>query len=436
MKKLIALLVALMMLFSAAAVAEESTLCRLSLYDPIVYIDSEPVIDMAGLNIDLDAIVTDSGLLGAMLELYTGENYDFLTGAYAQVDQNGLSFYMDGMSNIYTYDVAPYLGTGPINYTATMPLRSAVKSVDYSAIKLDVSIPAEVRIAAMQELFGGMVVSSANGESTLELTKEQGAALVSGIQEFASQLVPVIGAYAGEIGISTSDIEEVLASVSAFDASGVMSASDSVFSVSVTGNIYDAEGNSIPVAFTYDDVITEAALTLDIANGTAVIDWVIGTDDETGGVTQSALFSSANSTTSVGISLSTGIAESDNSFTFDFDIYEGEEYASYLYLYYEGNYEDSDDAPYTYGYFEGGVYDGVTEYALGTSIILESVDCTTEDWLMDSSSAIDVASMSENETNTALLGLMGILGNTLPTLQTNVPGLAPYIEMLTESMFG
>ena len=78
MKKLLALFVAMAMLavLPASALAEESTLYRLSIYDPILYVDDQAVLDMTGLNVDLLAGVTDSGVLSLMTELYTGEYVD------------------------------------------------------------------------------------------------------------------------------------------------------------------------------------------------------------------------------------------------------------------------------------------------------------------------------------------------------------------------
>ena len=179
MKRLIALLVALMMLFSAAAVAEESTLLRVSLYDPQITYNNEVLVDMTGLNIDFDAAFTDSGLIGAMIELYTGENDDYLTGAYAQVDENGLSFYLDGMSSIYSCDVSAFVGMNPYVVLAALPLRMMVDEIDVSAINLDVNIPAEARLAAVDAIFGGMITGSENGVNTFALDKEQGAEIMA-----------------------------------------------------------------------------------------------------------------------------------------------------------------------------------------------------------------------------------------------------------------
>jgi len=434
MKRLIALFVALMLLFSAAAVAEESSLYRASLYDPIVYIDSEPVLDMTGLNIDVDAVFTDVGPLGLMLELYAGENYDFLTGAYAQVDENGLSFYLDGMSNIYSADVTSLLGTDPYAYLAAMALRTMIDEIDFSAVSFDVNIPAEARVAFMEEFFGGLVVSSADGVNTLQLTKEQGAELVSVVKAEMEQLMPAIDAYAAQAGVSTSDIQEIIEAITAFDISGTMTKGEH-FSVEAAFNIYANDGSSIPFSIVYDDVTEAAALTFDLFNGSIVIDWVISDNEDNAGVTQAFMLSTADSTTSWGLSIETGFsADCEHSVRVDLDIYEGEEYASYLYLYYEGDYEENDGAPYSVGYFEGGVYDGFNEYALGTTLYLEAVDVDTADWMVDSSNAIDVMNMTENETNAAMMGLMGVIGNVMPMLQSAVPSLAPIIESMFSDM--
>ena len=93
MKKLLALLAALAMLAaSPAALAEDSTVYRLSVYDPIFYVNGEPAFDLTGLNVDLLAAVTDSGLNALIAELYTGEEASFAAAAQAQIDSEGLTF--------------------------------------------------------------------------------------------------------------------------------------------------------------------------------------------------------------------------------------------------------------------------------------------------------------------------------------------------------
>lgn len=84
---------------------------------------------MTGLNVDLLAGVTDSGVLSLMTELYTGEDVDYATGLYAQLDPAGLTFSMGGMANNYRVDLTPYLGFNPCDLLSAFSPRTVMLSL-------------------------------------------------------------------------------------------------------------------------------------------------------------------------------------------------------------------------------------------------------------------------------------------------------------------
>ena len=71
-----------------------------------------------------------------------------------------------------------------------------------------------------------------------------------------------------------------------------------------------------------------------------------------------------------------------------------------------------------------------------TDLLLMAQDIPSESWTFDSSAPVDIENMSENEEMMLALGAMGIIGNVLPKLQEDVPGLAPYLEAMLGDMMG
>ena len=108
MKKLTAMLAILLalMLTLPCALAENSTTYSLSLLDPVLSQDGETVFDLTGLNVDLVASVTDGAAQALSLELYAGDNYDYITSLQIQLAEEGIVLHLDGMSQSYclSYD--------------------------------------------------------------------------------------------------------------------------------------------------------------------------------------------------------------------------------------------------------------------------------------------------------------------------------------------
>lgn len=471
MKKLLALFVAMAMLavLPASALAEESTLYRLSIYDPILYVDGETVLDMTGLNVDLLAGVTDSGVLSLMTELYTGEYVDYATGLYAQLDPAGLTFGMGGMANNYRVDLTPYLGFNPSDLLSAFPLRTVMLSLPELVSGMGFELTAADRMNLVGDLFGSFVTDTATegntSTHTFEIDRATGEALISQITSAVEQ---------------TTGYPE--ATLTGFDLSGTIVATgnpengEASVSVDATGNLYYAiDGETVaPFTLTYaDDMATiTGALTLESEAGSAVIgiegafdttddgrdssDVVVTLEDSVSGTTQMRFaaepdaasdrvdytFEALSSDEEVNLRavLST---DSDPDFAESFELtleVESSEESLFFSTGYAGDvYNDGDEfGDYRGGTFYININDGVTDIYLDMILGLFTEDFRdSAEWMLDYESAIDVETMTENDITLAVMSAVGMLGNVSSMIMEDVPGLAPYVEgMLSEIISG
>lgn len=471
MKKLLALFVAMAMLavLPASALAEESTLYRLSIYDPILYVDDQAVLDMTGLNVDLLAGVTDSGVLSLMTELYTGEYVDYATGLYAQLDPAGLTFGMGGMANNYRVDLSPYLGFNPCDLLSAFSPRTVMLSLPELVSGMGFELTAADRMNLVGDLFGSFVTDTATeGDTsthTFEIDRATGEALVAQL---------------------TSAVEETTgypeATLTGFDLSGTIVATgnpengEASVSVDATGNLYYAiDGETVaPFTLTYADDMASitGALTLESEAGSAVIgiegafdttddgrdssDVVVTLEDSVSGTTQMRFaaepdaasdrvdytFEALSSDEEVNLRavLST---DSDPDFAESFDLtleVESSEESLFFSTGYAGDvYNDGDEfGDYRGGTFYININDGVTDIYLDMILGLFTEDFRdSAEWMLDYESAIDVETMTENDITLAVMSAVGMLGNVSSMIMEDVPGLAPYVEgMLSEIISG
>ena len=471
MKKLLALFVAMAMLavLPASALAEESTVYRLSIYDPILYVDDQAVLDMTGLNVDLLAGVTDSGVLSLMTELYTGEDVDYATGLYAQLDPAGLTFSMGGMANNYRVDLTPYLGFNPCDLLSAFSPRTVMLSLPELVSGMGFELTAADRMNLVGDLFGSFVTDTATeGDTsthTFEIDRATGEALVAQL---------------------TSAVEETTgypeATLTGFDLSGTIVATgnpengEASVSVDATGNLYYAiDGETVaPFTLTYADDMASitGALTLESEAGSAVIgiegafdttddgrdssDVVVTLEDSVSGTTQMRFaaepdaasdrvdytFEALSSDEEVNLRavLST---DSDPDFAESFDLtleVESSEESLFFSTGYAGDvYNDGDEfGDYRGGTFYININDGVTDIYLDMILGLFTEDFRdSAEWMLDYESAIDVETMTENDITLAVMSAVGVLGNVSSMIMEDVPGLAPYVEgMLSEIISG
>lgn len=471
MKKLLALFVAMAMLavLPASALAEESTVYRLSIYDPILYVDDQAVLDMTGLNVDLLAGVTDSGVLSLMTELYTGEDVDYATGLYAQLDPAGLTFSMGGMANNYRVDLTPYLGFNPCDLLSAFSPRTVMLSLPELVSGMGFELTAADRMNLVGDLFGSFVTDTATegntSTHTFEIDRATGEALISQITSAVEQ---------------TTGYPE--ATLTGFDLSGTIVATgnpengEASVSVDATGNLYYAiDGETVaPFTLTYaDDMATiTGALTLESEAGSAVIgiegafdttddgrdssDVVVTLEDSVSGTTQMRFaaepdaasdrvdytFEALSSDEEVNLRavLST---DSDPDFAESFELtleVESSEESLFFSTGYAGDvYNDGDEfGDYRGGTFYININDGVTDIYLDMILGLFTEDFRdSAEWMLDYESAIDVETMTENDITLAVMSAVGVLGNVSSMIMEDVPGLAPYVEgILSEIISG
>ena len=471
MKKLLALFVAMAMLavLPASALAEESTVYRLSIYDPILYVDDQAVLDMTGLNVDLLAGVTDSGVLSLMTELYTGEDVDYATGLYAQLDPAGLTFSMGGMANNYRVDLTPYLGFNPCDLLSAFSPRTVMLSLPELVSGMGFELTAADRMNLVGDLFGSFVTDTATegntSTHTFEIDRATGEALISQITSAVEQ---------------TTGYPE--ATLTGFDLSGTIGATgnpengEASVSVDATGNLYYAiDGETVaPFTLTYADVMATitGALTLESEAGSAVIgiegafdttddgrdssDVVVTLEDSVSGTTQMRFaaepdaasdrvdytFEALSSDEEVNLRavLST---DSDPDFAESFELtleVESSEESLFFSTGYAGDvYNDGDEfGDYRGGTFYININDGVTDIYLDMILGLFTEDFRdSAEWMLDYESAIDVETMTENDITLAVMSAVGVLGNVSSMIMEDVPGLAPYVEgILSEIISG
>ena len=460
---------AMLAVLPASALAEESTVYRLSIYDPILYVDDQAVLDMTGLNVDLLAGVTDSGVLSLMTELYTGEDVDYATGLYAQLDPAGLTFSMGGMANNYRVDLTPYLGFNPCDLLSAFSPRTVMLSLPELVSGMGFELTAADRMNLVGDLFGSFVTDTATegntSTHTFEIDRATGEALISQITSAVEQ---------------TTGYPE--ATLTGFDLSGTIVATgnpengEASVSVDATGNLYYAiDGETVaPFTLTYaDDMATiTGALTLESEAGSAVIgiegafdttddgrdssDVVVTIEDSVSGTTQMRFaaepdaasdrvdytFEALSSDEEVNLRAVLSTA-ADPEFAESFDLtleVESSEESLFFSTGYAGDvYNDGDEfGDYRGGTFYININDGVTDIYLDMILGLFTEDFRdSAEWMLDYESAIDVETMTENDITLAVMSAVGVLGNVSSMIMEDVPSLAPYVEgMLSEIISG
>ena len=471
MKKLLALLAALAMLAaSPAALAEDSTVYRLSVYDPIFYVNGEPAFDLTGLNVDLLAAVTDSGLNALIAELYTGEEASFAAAAQAQIDSEGLTFGLSGLRNAYRVDLPKLDGrTSVSDALAALSLRSTLRNLP--ALLADgapqAAGSAARRMNAVGVLFGDFVTETVteNGASThaFEIPRETGRALLAE----AAQILEQTDCY-------------FLTNVSDFDVAGTIVATGNpangaaTLSLEAEGRFYAQLGAddeavlpfslsyfddmaSIDGALTLDDGLSVAAVEVDGAFGaasdgressevrvrcretcdgeeTGCVEMRFAAEPDEGSARVDYSFEMRGSGgASAACVLSTNADPlRDESFELDVQLDAPEEACAFSMGYAGDVYNDGDEfGDYRVGQFYANFDDGATAFGLDMFLGLFTEDFyDSSEWMLDPETALDVEEMRDADLAIAAMGFMGTLGNVCAALIEDVPELAPYVEAM------
>ena len=170
------------------ALTPDSTLYRLSLYDPTVYLNGTPTVDLTGLNLDFVLAATDYGPLGAQIEMYTGEDSTYATGLYAQLDPRGATFGVSGVSNNYFLDLTQLTGgLNPYSLLSLFPVRTTISTAAASLASAQGGVPftSADRLEMLNDLLASYVTESTTEGDTsthaFTVSREQGAELLQNL---------------------------------------------------------------------------------------------------------------------------------------------------------------------------------------------------------------------------------------------------------------
>lgn len=462
MKKIFSLLIALAMLLSAAALAEDSTVYTLALVDPQIVVGEETM-DLTNLEFDLSAAVTDYGPLSLILEAYAGEEYEYITGLFAQLDENGLGVYYNGMENMYIADLEQLTGMNVAELLSMLPLRTMLPEFSLEEIRPDAfSLTAEDRIAILESALGGFVYESLQQDDAtvhyFSISREQTAAQITSIFQMLSSLSPELAELA--------EYDCALELGGSITAKGSPSEGDAEWTVVSEGTLFvsvDAQEVALPVTLTYTDDMNAFSLSFTMSNEGSTFSIALnGTSD---------VLSDGRSSTDCTLTLDVGgeeislryaalpeegtarvdtliemsvpgedaylaldvITDFDPDSTYSFytaltvDDGAGE---SVVDLYYAGDPVDDPEAGLdTIGWAEITLTSpDMDSVAFKASICTYRQDMDTEDWLLDSSSAIDVTTMADEDMEAASTDAMNVFQTDLSSIMEKVPALAEMFD--------
>lgn len=473
MKKLLALLAALAMLCAlpAAALAEDSTIYRLSVYDPIFYVNDEPVFDLTGLNVDLLAATTDTGLNGLILQLYGSEDLELIASATAQIDPLGLTFGINEVTPVRV-DLAEMFdmgGLSPYALLSSIPLRSLLLSLPELAGS---SEPAQSNAASAEQRMNaiGAALSSFVTETTTEGNVSVHAFAIS--REQFDALLSSIGSMTSSFGA------ELPASELSGEISGTITAAgnpangDATLSIDAAGNLFEGE-TAVPFTLTLVDDMSSidadlvfeadgssAALTLDAAFGAtsdgresttvdfaAVVEgseaftlhFAVEPAEGSARVDSIAEIASPLTGDSLRVSAATDANEEyDESFDLSVSAVSASEEFHFSTGYFGNVYNDGDEyGDYRNGIFAVSVSDGSAQYSFDTEIMLFTEDFyDSSDWALDYENALDANAMSSSDVNAWTVDLLAALNDAAEALGEKVPTLAPYLDAMMGSVYG
>ena len=265
MKKILALLIAMIMLFSAAALAEDGTLYSLSLMDPQLTVGEE-TLDLTGLSLAFTAGVTDYGPLALNFLVSAGEQYDYVTSLFTWLNENCLNVYYDGMENTYSLDLAALTDEETVGILSSLPLRTMLAGTTVEEVETEsAGLTAEDRIGLVEAVLGSFVYESLQQDSAtvrnFSISREVSAAVIKPLLEMAASASSDLA----ELSAIDCDIELN----GAITTTGSVETGDAVCSVDSEGTLYltaDGEEVAIPMTLGYTDDMSAFKLTLTLTN--------------------------------------------------------------------------------------------------------------------------------------------------------------------------
>lgn len=451
--RILALVLALLLVLTGAAFAEaapDSTAYTMTIYDPVVYMNDEPMLDLTGLTLDLSAAATDTGLLGIFADVFAGENFEYITSLTAQLDPTGVTGYVDGMSNTYNVNVAALAGVNPYDLLAGVPLRTTLNSLDASVLE-EIEFTPEMRIAMVKGLVGSFSGVPTDNVYPISITEEQSAELVAALADMIEQ---------AKLDEQVGDLRDIELT---FTLEGTMTVEENAMKIDAKGDVIQA-GSSVPYTLTYTDdmqtvdldfvvleedgsaaggLFADSKATVAEDGRTSVETTVVFNADDEDMITATYTAEPASESAqmdyklnvvvpeegmSMDFVLSTGIYEDGNGFYSGVIVNEGEEAYGFT-VEYAGEYVEDAEMPYHSGGFYGSVItpDGV--YSLEIGLMLSAQDADSAVWALPTEGAVSLLTMTEEQQDAAMNELMTVGMNALPVLQANIPGIASFLGL-------
>ncbi len=460
MKKMLALILALMLALPFAALAEPSTSYTIALMDPIIGVDGM-TLDMTGMDLELSGYVSDIGTFAADVLVNVGENFENnALCAYAQLDSKGISFSAEGLSNVYTVDLGEIVGTNITPYLAILPMFPVNTLLNQPMnFNANIDLSLSTRAALVESLF-----ASYNNGGTIAISSAQGEQLVDKVLDMVERIASSMG----------EDLSEVREAGLSFDMNACLTSGQDGYVLTGNGNIY-AEGNDplgYDISLNDSESATAFALNLHEPGGTERITLELNSNSTPGADGRSATqgtygmyladgaevmenfmqgsFSAtpvADSTqmdylvdvtiaedAAISLLYSNGTYAEGLGFNFEIAVSDMKETVMQAYMYYAGEKSADEYGSMLNGYVSMGIGNEDQLYTFDTGLLLMSTAMDTANWVYDASAAIDVMNMDQNESNAAMMGLMGIAGNAYTLINEHVPGLAPMMDSLMGSI--
>ncbi len=459
LKTMLAVLLALMLMIPCA-LAEDSTIYSLSLLDPVLTQGDETVLDLTGLNLDLVAMVTDGVTQGLSLELYSGENYAYLTSLQMQFAEEGIVLFLDGMTNSYSlsYDaLAAFTGdeaAGEIVSSLPQTLSAAMLRSTLD----DLGNQMQTAFGQAGTLFTrwypvliceDRISFDANGKCVIpvSLTQDESLAMTANAQN----AIRSMGADAdfGFEGLSANGTMTVYGSDAgytgyALDISGVICVNGEEGSYTLTAeisdeamngqlDITDPSGNTATLLlepFETDDATVTDSHAVYIYNNEGDLGYLVlqtAEDDGHWTYVQMCLYGEAENGEDqvLGFNIVTDFyAEADHSWGITVYEYTGdgsEDYQDYFFTYLGFDEQTDDGIPYLDGYIDMGRTEGDVQTDLSFRLLEMRTESDAGDWALSYADSVDVMSMDETATNAAQMGLLGVIGEVGATLQEQYP---------------
>ena len=461
--KLLAIALSLLLACLPCARAEEnSTYYSLSLLDPVYLVDDETVLDLTGFNVDLVAALSDGAEQMLGLELYSGENYDYITGLQLQTGEEGLVAFLDGMSNSYRVaysDIAQLINASgaldEMNMTETVSelmgalgaslaqlalrttLQGAVESFKDQLAMLDVD-PRWIPVYAAE----GQIVLDENGQCVIpfELSEEAATELLNQLAAVSTDF-PFEGlTAAGTLTVYGEDPANI--QKYDLDCAGTLTVEGETGTYAIAGNA-SADDLNLELTIAGPDAEADDVLSLVIASGepegsvvsSYSVNLLEGSDvlatvwienvEEDGSWTN--LYYANDVDEKVTISVARDYQpDFGHSWGFLAETYSGEadapeDYSCVYFSYAGDDMVDESGEPYISGQLAFGVEEAGQTQDITLRVILSAIDVDKAEWALDYDSAVDAMTMDNSDLESAAMGAVGVLGEVAATLQEEYP---------------